>query len=117
FPSDVVTTATGAVAQEREGQVVGVADPLDATLGRRKGVVEGVGGPVGQLHAWRLAHSGSTGLRSGAKAGSGSTTSQDRWPRSQARIAWLRWAGSPSHTSVAFCPPRKRRSPSRSPTS
>jgi hypothetical protein len=35
----------------------------------------------------------------------------------QAPIAWLRWAGSPSHTSVAFCPPRKWRSPSSAPIS
>jgi hypothetical protein len=44
--------------------------------------------------------------------GSGSTTSQDRWRRSQAAIALLRWAGSP-HSRVAFCPPRKRRSSPR----
>jgi hypothetical protein len=29
----------------------GAADPLDATLGRRNDVVEGVAGQVGQLHA------------------------------------------------------------------
>src|SRR5215211_1901997 len=39
-----------AVAQEREGQMVGVANPLDAKLGRRNDVVEGVAGEVGQLH-------------------------------------------------------------------
>ncbi len=29
---------------------MGVADPLDATLGRRNDVVEGAAGQVGQLH-------------------------------------------------------------------
>ena len=38
------------MTQERVGQVVGVSDPLDATLGRRGGVLEGVAGEVGQLH-------------------------------------------------------------------
>src|SRR4029450_9577119 len=32
-----------------------------------------------------------------------------------ARILWLRWAGNPSHNTVAFCPPRKRRSSSSTP--
>ena len=31
--------------------MVGVADPLDATLGRRYDLVEGVAGEVGQFHA------------------------------------------------------------------
>src|SRR4029434_7439317 len=39
-----------------------------------------------------------------------STTSQERWLRIQARMARLRWAGSPSHSRVAFSPPRNRRS-------
>jgi hypothetical protein len=38
------------VAQEREGQIVGVADPVDAVLGCRDDVVEGVAGEVGQFH-------------------------------------------------------------------
>jgi hypothetical protein len=45
---------------------VGVADAVDATLGRRNDVVEAVTGQVGQLHPLRLAHSGSTGFISGA---------------------------------------------------
>ena len=40
-----------AVAQEREGQMRSAPDRLDATLGRRDHVVEGVAGQVGQLHA------------------------------------------------------------------
>ena len=39
------------MAQERVGQVVGVPDPLDATLGRGDDVVEALAGQVGQLHA------------------------------------------------------------------
>ena len=31
--------------------MVGVADPVDATLGRRDDLLEGVAGQVGQLHA------------------------------------------------------------------
>jgi hypothetical protein len=46
--------------------MVGVADALHATLGRRDDVVEGVAGEVGQLHPLRLDHSGSTGFSSGA---------------------------------------------------
>src|SRR5215211_5166519 len=49
----------------------------------------------------------STGSRSWAYPGKYSTASQERWRPSQWRMARLRWAGSPSHTSVAFCPPRK----------
>jgi len=44
-----------------------------------------------------------------AEAGRRSTTSQDRWMRIQARMAVLGWVGRPSHTSVAFSPPRTRR--------
>jgi hypothetical protein len=46
--------------------------------------------------AFRLYHSTSVGFSSGAYAGSRSTTSHDRWVASQARIAWLPCAGSPS---------------------
>jgi hypothetical protein len=46
--------------------MVGVADPLDATLGRRDDLIEGVASEIGQLHPLRLAHSGSTGFSSGA---------------------------------------------------
>jgi hypothetical protein len=40
--------------QERVGQVVGAADALDATLGRRSDVVEALAGQVGQLHALEI---------------------------------------------------------------
>jgi hypothetical protein len=50
-------------------------------------------------------------LSSGAYAGSRSTTSHERWLRIQARMAWLQWDGSPSHSSVAFAPPKDFRSP------
>jgi hypothetical protein len=39
------------MTQERIGQVVGVADPLDAALGRSNDVLEGIAGEVGQLYA------------------------------------------------------------------
>jgi hypothetical protein len=45
---------------------VGAADALDATLGRRDDLLDGVAGEVGQLHPLRLDHSGSTGFNSGA---------------------------------------------------
>jgi hypothetical protein len=59
----------------------------------------------------RLAHACSTGFSSGAYPGSRSTTSQSRSVARNAAIAQLRWAGSPSHSSVAFSPPRNPRSP------
>ena len=54
------------MTQERVGQVVGVADPLDAALSRGDDLGEGVGGQVGQLHPLRLDHRPSTGFSSGA---------------------------------------------------
>jgi Lipocalin-like domain len=39
-----------AVPQEREGQLVGAADPLAATLGRHNDLLEALAGQVGQLH-------------------------------------------------------------------
>jgi hypothetical protein len=48
--------------------------------------------PIRRSTPLRLAHSCSTGFSSGAQAGSGPTTSQDRCRPSRARIAWLRWA-------------------------
>jgi pimeloyl-ACP methyl ester carboxylesterase len=93
--------------------VVGVADPLDATLGRGGDLLQRATCQVGQVHPLRLDHSASTGFSSGAYPGSRSATSQDRWQRSQAAIARLRWAGSPSHSRVAFCPQAMRLRPLR----
>src|SRR5215218_1928200 len=59
---------------------------------------------------FRLAHSCSAGFSSGAYPGSRSTTSQSRCEATNAAIAVLRWAGSPSHSTVAFWPPRNTRS-------
>src|SRR5215217_9374197 len=96
--------------KERVGQMWRPADPLDALVG--------LGDHLGQGRrevrlanstAFRLDHSPSVGFSSGAYAGSRSTTSQDRWVFNQARIAPLRWDGSPSHNKVAFSPPRNRR--------
>ena len=56
-----------AVTKERVGQVVGVADSLDATLGRGGHLAEGVAGQVGQLHALQVGPQRLHGvLRSGA---------------------------------------------------
>jgi hypothetical protein len=76
--------------QERVGQVRGRSDSLDAAVGLGEHLTMGRAGEVGELDGLRLDHSPSTGLRSGAYAGSRSTTSQDRWVRSQASIARLR---------------------------
>jgi hypothetical protein len=46
--------------------MVGGPDPLDATLGGRDDLLQGVTGQVGQLHPLRLDHNGSTGFNSGA---------------------------------------------------
>jgi hypothetical protein len=46
--------------------MVGVADALDATLGRGDDVVEGVAGEVASSTPLRLAHRPSTGFNSGA---------------------------------------------------
>jgi hypothetical protein len=46
--------------------MVGVADPLDATLGRCDDVVEGAPGEVASSTPLRLPHSASTGFSSGA---------------------------------------------------
>jgi hypothetical protein len=54
------------MTQERIGQVVGVADPLDAALGRGDDLLEGVTGQVGQLHPFEAGPQRSTGFRSGA---------------------------------------------------
>jgi hypothetical protein len=54
------------VAQERVGQVVRLADPLNAMLGRGGGLLDGVGGQVGQFDPLRLDHNASTGFSSGA---------------------------------------------------
>jgi len=43
----LLTQRQTAVAEEREGKVVGVADLLDATLGRRDHVIEALAGQVG----------------------------------------------------------------------
>ena len=48
---------------------MGLADPLDAALGRRNDVVEALAGQVGQLHPLRLDHSGSTGFQLGRLSG------------------------------------------------
>ena len=46
--------------------MMGVADPLDATLGRGDDLVEALAGQVASSTPLRLAHSGSTGFSSGA---------------------------------------------------
>jgi len=82
------------VAEEREGQLRRLADPLDAPL---VGLVDHLGrgrdGEVGQLPGLEAGPKPSTGVSSGAEAGRRSTTSQDRWVRIQARMAVLGWAG------------------------
>ena len=82
---------------------------LDAQLGLLHHVLEGGADEVCELAPFSHDHRPSTGLSSGAWAGSRATTSQCRWVFNQACMARLRWAGRPSHNSVAF-PPRKRRS-------
>jgi hypothetical protein len=54
------------VTQEREGQVVGVADPLDPAFGRRGDLLKGLAGQVAISTPLRLDQSGSTGFNSGA---------------------------------------------------
>jgi hypothetical protein len=46
--------------------MVGAPDPVDAALGRRNDILEGVSGKVASSTPLRLAHSASTGFSSGA---------------------------------------------------
>ena len=58
--------------------MVGVADPLDAALGRRDDLVEALAGQVGQLGALEAGPQGLDRVELGRGAGQCSTTSQDR---------------------------------------
>jgi hypothetical protein len=83
-----------------------LTDPLDATvgLGDHSGKV-GVG-EVGQLAALTLEVGPQRldGVQLGRAGGSRSATSQWRWLAMKAFILLLRWAGRPSHSSVASAP-------------
>jgi hypothetical protein len=108
-----VSDRQAGVAQERVGQVWGLAGPLDAAMRLVDHLGRGRPSEVGQLDGVAAGPQALDRVQLRGGAGSRSTTSQDRWVASQARMARLRWARSPSHSSVAFSPPRNRRSPSR----
>src|SRR5829696_8072252 len=61
-------------------------------------------GRLANSKSLRLAHRPSTGLSSGAWAGSRSAVSQSRWLSNQARILVLQWADSPSQMSTIRWP-------------
>ena len=68
----------------------GAPEPLDTALGRRGDLLQGVAGQVGQLHPLEAGPQRLDRVQLGGVGGSGSTTSQDRCRRNQARMAWLR---------------------------
>jgi len=70
--------ASDATETRLQIEVVGVADGLDATLGRGGDLLEGLAGQVGQLPRWGWTTAPRPGWSAGAPAGSGPTTSQDR---------------------------------------
>jgi hypothetical protein len=106
-------TPTGGAAKKRVRQVRGPADPLDAAVGLVDHLTKRRAGEVGELHSLEAGPQPLDRVEVGRVAGSRSTTSQCRWLFSQARMAALRWAGRPSHSSVAFSPPRNVRSSPR----
>src|SRR5436190_19500594 len=90
----------------------GAANPVDTTLGGPDDLLEGVTSEIGQLAALALEVApqrlGRVELR--GIAGQPLHHQPMALVGNDARILLLRWAASPSHSTVAFCPPRKRRS-------
>src|SRR5829696_4032375 len=101
---------TGQCGKETNRQVRRPPHPLDTQLSLLSHRLEGGADEVGELGSLQQRLQPLTGLSSGAYAGRGSTTSHCRWVLSQACMARLPWADSPSHNRVALSPPRKRRS-------
>src|SRR5688572_5668691 len=80
--------------EEPVGQVRDATDAVDAGVGGGDQLAKVLGDEVGQLAALEAGPQPLARLRSGAYAGSRSTTSHDRcWP-SHEYILRLRWAGS-----------------------
>jgi hypothetical protein len=84
------------VAEEREGQLRRLADPLDAPL---VGLVDHLGrgrdGEVGQLPGLEAGPKPSTGVSSGAEAGRRSTTSAAAMDAFYQLNGWVSVAGWP----------------------
>jgi hypothetical protein len=91
----------------------GRSDSLDAAVGLDEHLTKGRAGEVGEFDGLEAGPQALDWVQLRAEAGRRSTTSQDRWAASQARIARLRWAGRPSHSKVAFSPPRNLRNSPR----
>jgi len=90
------------VGEEPGDQLVAGADALDAVLGRVGDLAQVALGRLASSVPLRMAHRYSTGLSSGAWAGSRSARSQSRWLSSQALwVSGIRYLKRPAHPREA----------------